>query len=103
MQQVKIRKRKYTIRKARITRNHYGDCDRDLKEIRLAHDLKSYIQAKTLFHEITHGIFEEYLKDVVSDETEEQITKGIERGFTEFAKNNPEAWIMLAIRLARIK
>lgn len=103
MKQVKIGRRKYKIRKARINKNDYGDCDKANKEIRLAHDLNSYTQAKTLYHELLHGIFAEYLDGVVSDEIEEKIIRGMERGYSEFAKHNPEAAIMLTIRLARVK
>ena len=103
MKRVKIGKRHYTVRKARIQKDTFADCDTTTKKIRLAHDIHGAVEAKKLLHEIMHGIHSEYVKLIFSEEEEHAIINAYERGFSEFAKHNKEAWIMLAIRMARVK
>ena len=100
---VKIGKRHYRVRKAKISKSAFADCDTVTKDIRLAHNINGVTEAKKLLHEIMHGIHAEYVKLSFSDSEEHAIINAYERGFSEFAKHNKEAWIMLAIRMAGVK
>jgi hypothetical protein len=97
---VKIGRRQYKIRKARISPAHHADCDIVNKEIRLAHDLPYRIEPKILLHEIFHGVFAEYVQYQFTEDEEHVVITALERGLSEFAKHNQAEWIMLAIKLA---
>ena len=100
---VKIGRRHYRVRKAKIRKNWHSYCDIVKKDICLAHNIKSNIAPSALLHELMHAMFAEYMKTDFSEKEEEEIINAFDRGFSLFAKHNKEAWIMLAIRMAGVK
>ena len=101
MKRVKIGKRHYKVTKKRLAKDTFSDCDTKIKEIRITHDVHPRARARKLLHEIYHGIFAEYLPDVVTDDEEEKIVSGLERGLKDFAINNQAAWLKIAIGLMK--
>src|SRR3990167_2400658 len=96
---VKIGKRKYKSRKANLPKNIYGTTSGH--EITIRSGLRGRLEAKTKLHEILHGCVNEYAKEEHEIHVEEDIVYAIEKGVSEFAKHNPEEWIMLAVILMR--
>lgn len=59
-------------------------------------------EAKTVLHELLHGIVYEYSPVSYTDEEEHRLIYPIERGIAELAKENPHDWLVLAVTLSRL-
>ena len=96
---VKIGKRNYKVVKRRMKcKGYFEDSS---KTIAIRPGMRKIAEAKTLLHEIYHGIFAEYIRDILTDDEEERVIRALERGITEFARHNPEQWLVLANRLTK--
>jgi len=98
--QIKIGKRKYNVKKRKLNPKHYAEFDADAREILLQPNISKRLEAISIYHEILHGIFEHYIKDLLTPEEEEKVVKGIEKGWTEFSQNNPAESMLLQARLS---
>ena len=69
--------------------------------IKIKKYLKAEKNARTLFHEITHLIFEEY--DIkLSDEDEERVTVALESGYSSFAKDHQKVFQSMVEEMGKL-
>ena len=97
---VKIGKRNYKVVKRRMKcKGYFEDSS---KTIAIRPGMRKIAEAKTLLHEILHGIIHEYAPEQFSEHEEHKFIYPIERGLAEYAKANPTEWLLMCIKLARL-
>ena len=100
MGKVKIGKRNYRVVKRKMgIKGYFEGCSRT---IAIRPGLNKRTAAKTLLHEILHGIIHEYAPEQFSEHEEHKFIYPIERGLAEYAKANPNDWLLMCIKLAKI-
>ena len=78
---------------------YFDECS---KTIAVRTGMRKRAAAKTLLHEILHGIIHEYAPEQFSEHEEHKFIYPIERGLAEYAKANPNEWLLMCIKLAKI-
>ena len=97
---LKIGKRRYKSVKKRMKIK--GLFDPDSKTIAVRRGMNKITEAKTLLHEILHGIIHEYAPEVTTETEEHRYIYPLERGLAEYARHNPTEWLLMCIKLARL-
>lgn len=83
---VLVGKKRYRIVKLKPNGDFVGDCNTDLKRIRV--DTSDIEESKgTLLHEILHAIWYEY--EIKERTTEESTVMKLEKGLIQVIKDNP--------------
>lgn len=81
--------------------DYLGQSDFDKRLIHIKEKMNPEQTARTIFHEVCHGILDEYGARLNKD-IEEKVVRAIENGFAAFAKDHQKLFIEIIKEMGKV-